>query len=1286
MYYCGRGVTRDYKEAFTWSLKAAEKGSRYAQRLLGDMYYYGNDVVTKSYQDALKWYLKAAKNGHVESQKMVWQFAYSDSKELVEKHQEILQSYKKLFLGNDDNRSDADIYFEIGSKCNKYNSWFYSGIDADRKYFKTDDADTVSLQWYLLAANQGSIAAQIKLAEIYYDGEDGVEEDTKKAHEWYLKAAELGNVFAQYKVGKMCYKGEGTAQDYKKAFTSYLQAAKLGNAGAQNDLGCMYYDGTGIAQDYKKALEWYLQAAELGNISAQYNLGHMYYSGTGTAQDYKKSFKWYLKAANHGIAKAQSFLGNILLKGADDIACDEKQALLWLKKEIDTQKMGWNFAYSDIKELTENHQNALQEYKRNFLSVDDARSDAEIYFEIYSKYRKYNDCVYWRYTLKDNEDDSYPCWVNDLEYKYFQLRENFDKIVLQWCLLAAQHGSAVAQFDLAPVYFYGYAECDVVKDRKQSLIWLKKAAENGYVEAQRMAWQFTYGDIKELTENHQKALQAYKESFLSADDVRSNADIYFEIYSKYRKYNYHSYWRYDLKYNEDDSYLCWGNDLECEYFTVEESLDKIILQWCLQAAEQGSVAAQFELAIIFLNGECDVAEDRKQALVWLKKAAINDPTKAQKIIADMGSKEPDWIKLLIKSKCIGTDYLERTIQDDKPDAELIKILLENGLRTENIACIKYLQESEDPLLRKYGNEFASISTANVVEQKLDKDLQALVQQVDKKNSKDTKKSKEVIAMEKTCVTLREEQQKIQATLGDLKELRSVDQKMLIECTSNMQALLGCVKDLKIMLAENNKSHKQQFLVLEENMLKKQEARQLLTEQVKSKLVLQVFEDRFSECGKLLQNRISQDYHSKQKDKYIRRIATDDNLFPYYHCMQEIINATFMAISGINAGYLKNNKGHISEVPGIVIESVFNRIPLLDKIGQLVAIILRGPGKLRNQQIFKRLANLFSSVSQCNQLVENLAIELTLYNADEILRMSEKNIGNKLKNTGAALFNTVGRLNMFTAYNTQVKSLAAKHGEQILLAIFKHELKISSCRNANALLDSMVKVITSNDYALQYINFDIKELDEIENLLRADKLAQHIVCSLQQSNCLQPQGTMSWFVADALQKSLAMMNLTKSDVIEAKITKYLQGQLSSSNNRSQVACLEAIYVAVTLCKLNENQLEILNNLTYRLVDNVLGVDVVQFKNVLYKIFAQQQLRNLLFSVNDADIKYDSEDLVKLLQKNNTWYTVDTKKIHEKNLTVLFSKYFKQKLPILMKQQQNILNYKKQNVSQNISFDL
>lgn len=67
MYYQGKGVKEDKKEAFTWFRKSAEQGYANAQFSVGVMYYKGVGV-EQDRKEAAKWLRKAAEQGEAKAQ------------------------------------------------------------------------------------------------------------------------------------------------------------------------------------------------------------------------------------------------------------------------------------------------------------------------------------------------------------------------------------------------------------------------------------------------------------------------------------------------------------------------------------------------------------------------------------------------------------------------------------------------------------------------------------------------------------------------------------------------------------------------------------------------------------------------------------------------------------------------------------------------------------------------------------------------------------------------------------------------------------------------------------------------------------------------------------------------------------------------------------------------------------------------------------------------------------------------------------------------------------------
>jgi len=70
MYFKGRGVDKDFKEAFKWYSLAAKQGNAFAQSELGVMYMKG-EVVDQNYQEAARWFRKSADQGYAGAQRLL---------------------------------------------------------------------------------------------------------------------------------------------------------------------------------------------------------------------------------------------------------------------------------------------------------------------------------------------------------------------------------------------------------------------------------------------------------------------------------------------------------------------------------------------------------------------------------------------------------------------------------------------------------------------------------------------------------------------------------------------------------------------------------------------------------------------------------------------------------------------------------------------------------------------------------------------------------------------------------------------------------------------------------------------------------------------------------------------------------------------------------------------------------------------------------------------------------------------------------------------------------------
>jgi TPR repeat protein len=143
LYYQGKGVTRDYGEAFHWYLQSAGQGDARAEYGLGYLYDRGEGI-SQDCNEALRWYRKSADAG------------------------------------------DRRAQYAVGLM-------FYNGRCVTRDYAE-------AVPWFRKAADQGLAKAQYDLGYMYDHGQ-GVSQDRAEGNRWLHKAADQGNQDAQRALG-----------------------------------------------------------------------------------------------------------------------------------------------------------------------------------------------------------------------------------------------------------------------------------------------------------------------------------------------------------------------------------------------------------------------------------------------------------------------------------------------------------------------------------------------------------------------------------------------------------------------------------------------------------------------------------------------------------------------------------------------------------------------------------------------------------------------------------------------------------------------------------------------------------------------------------------------------------------------------------------------------------------------------------------------------------------------------------------------------------------------------
>lgn len=197
----------------------------------------------------------------------------------------------------------------------------------------TQAAEQVSIADLTLRADAGDRTAMRALADAYYAGQDGAEQDFNKAADWYRRLAKTGDPRAQTSLGLMYARGYGVSKNMAEAHRWWNFAAAQNDPGAQYNLGLTYVQGEGVAADPARAARWFREAARRGHVQAQYNLALLLHEGKGIARNPQEAYFWVRVAALQGDEYAQQNIAALAagLSAAQKQEADSRAAE-WMKQ------------------------------------------------------------------------------------------------------------------------------------------------------------------------------------------------------------------------------------------------------------------------------------------------------------------------------------------------------------------------------------------------------------------------------------------------------------------------------------------------------------------------------------------------------------------------------------------------------------------------------------------------------------------------------------------------------------------------------------------------------------------------------------------------------------------------------------------------------------------------------------------------------------------------------------------------------------------------------------------
>ncbi|XP_041258696.1 protein sel-1 homolog 3 isoform X3 [Onychostruthus taczanowskii] len=187
--------------------------------------------------------------------------------------------------------------------------------------------------WLKHEATRGNAAAQQRLAQMLFWGQQGVAKNPEAAIEWYAKGAiETEDPVLIYDYAIVLFKGQGVKKNIKLALELMKKAAAKGLPQAVNGLGWYYHN---FKRDYRKAAKHWLIAEELGNPDASYNLGVLYLDGIYPGvpgRNQTVAARYFYKAAQGGHIEGTLRCSLYYITGnMEDFPRDPEKAVIWAK-------------------------------------------------------------------------------------------------------------------------------------------------------------------------------------------------------------------------------------------------------------------------------------------------------------------------------------------------------------------------------------------------------------------------------------------------------------------------------------------------------------------------------------------------------------------------------------------------------------------------------------------------------------------------------------------------------------------------------------------------------------------------------------------------------------------------------------------------------------------------------------------------------------------------------------------------------------------------------------------
>ncbi len=354
--------------------------------------------------------------------------------------------------------------------------------------YKLDEA----LEAFKVLAEAGNGRAMYFLGEYYANALGPItasDENRKIGKQWREKGAQCGDVLAALNVAYSLPDDDPKRDDiFQESFAPVLELAEKDDVFAQDEIASLYLYGRGVVEDVKKAASWAEKSAEAGVWWAACKLGNIYSDEDGSLLNDEKAVQWYHKAAEKGYAPAQNRLGVMYEKG-QGVTLHKSRAVEWYRKaaeqgHAEAQYHLGDMYYHGYDGIAHNDKKAVEWYRK---AAEQGYAAAQ---------NRLGD-IYFR--LADGDHSIARVLLGKSNRKFDQ----YDEQAAQWYRKAAEQGYAEAQKQLGFMYQEGRG---IAQDDEKAAQWYRKAAEQGQAEAQwGLGFEYIGKDDEQAVQWLQKA-------------------------------------------------------------------------------------------------------------------------------------------------------------------------------------------------------------------------------------------------------------------------------------------------------------------------------------------------------------------------------------------------------------------------------------------------------------------------------------------------------------------------------------------------------------------------------------------------------------------------------------------------------------------------------------------------------------------------------------------------------------------------------------------------------------